>query len=185
MTTIADAAIVTMDGKRAVCLSEVRTVDGHRFFKLAKSDHQVVRLLTGKSVGDSRVLTQTNIIEQLVGLRNEKYTELMTPKNAVDDLGVDTEGPKLKRPRLDDNAPQTLVVQAPCIGNVQGIELRVITAVGSAVVWVELLAETIDYLKSFVAEQLVVGGVPVKARRAKQQSEDAHEAVAEADDLFN
>ena len=79
MCTIQDTVQVTFgDDPPIVIKSESWTeVDGLRFLRLAKSECYVTRLLTGKAVSKCRSLARTDILEQLIAIRNEQSDELL------------------------------------------------------------------------------------------------------------
>ena len=62
-------------------------VDGVQLFKVAKGHHAVSRLL-GFTLSKERVLSKTDIIEQLTKLRDLEFAKHCGPKTE-DDLGIE------------------------------------------------------------------------------------------------
>ena len=177
MTTISTAAMVVVPGMRtAVTLTDIKTVDRKIFFKLGKANPHVVRLLTGHAVGENRKLCNTDIVETLVTLRNSKYDELAAEHNlrlaAKEDLGIDRHAhQRVKRIKMsNDILPKTMVIEAPPYGDVQGIDMTVMTGFSGSV-WVELVPETVDYLRSVVDAQLASGSIKRSSAKNSETAE--------------
>jgi len=179
MTHIADAAIVTFatgDESKAVILSAVKMVDNHRFFKVAKSDGHIVKLLTGRGVGQARQLRFTDVIEDLILARNAKWFEVMNKDpTASDDLGLD-EAPRPKRMKLRGPMPETFVIDGPGFGDVQSAKVRVVAACCNAL-WLELTAENVDYLRALVGAQIADGVIRTKNKGIAADDGDEEAAI--------
>ena len=56
------------------------TVGDRKYIKLSKADSKIIRLLTGHGNGTERSLAHTNILEDLIKVRNGRRLELIEGK---------------------------------------------------------------------------------------------------------
>lgn len=142
-----------------VQLAPVDEVEGRYFFKIAKTCNKTTRLLTGRSIGKTRALTHTKVIEHLQKLRNDKCQELITEAEkkqsgeADDDLGLDVPDPKRMK-KLTCTLPAIVDIELPTYNNISGISMSLMAASGNAAVAVELTDSNINYLHDIVKNQL-------------------------------
>lgn len=134
-------------------------VEGKFFIKLPKADAKTIKFLTGKGVGRSRVLTGTTIIETLVKLRNERYSDLCSNADkgqsgeAADDLGLDAPDPKRLK-HMDSVLPKALVITCPAVEGVDSVDISVLAATGQSPLAIEIGPVAIDYLHNVIERQL-------------------------------
>ena len=159
--------------------------DGSKFVKITKSDTAVIRLLTGHGVGTSRSLARSDIIESLITLRNTKSDELLkesmsATSRAADDLGQQTEHPRLQAKRMRrayDALPEVVEIEAPAFKDVGSIHMNVLRQRPDQPLWVELTPENLDYLRSYVTAQIDDGSVKMQVPGANRP-EDAEVSPA-------
>ena len=78
------------------------------------------------------------------------------------DLGLDDPNtqPARKRTRAADRAwPDYVTITAPTIGPASSIDIRVLPALGSSPLWVELTPDIVGYLATTVSEQIEQGAI--------------------------
>ena len=148
--------------KAPVIVSETRSVDGTEFFKVAKADRVLERILcSGRSSSESRPLSRTDIIETLTMARNKKVNELIlgnSLEEGKEDLGLDA--PKSKRPRQSSiTLPTVIEIRGPTAGSVVGIPLKVLPDPATKPLWVELTTANLEYLIAVVAAQRESGDI--------------------------
>lgn len=145
--------------REPVVLRSTQLVEGRTFWRVAKADQIVGRLLLGKACSSERMLSRTDIIEQLVKLRNSKVAELMQPPGPLEDLGLDEQPEAAPAPPAGRPMPPTVQILAPQIGDVPELSLVVLSGLGQAPLWVELLPSVLEYLSEAVASQIAQGNV--------------------------
>ena len=167
--TVISVTAPWIDG--TVSLTPLIEVDGKKYFRLAKCCNKTIRLLTGRSIGKTRALSQTSILEMLQQLRKEKHAELcaisdrMQSSSGDDDLGLDAPDPKRLK-QFDKVLPTTVVIRAPAVGDVEGVDISILTARDANAVTVEVCSTNLDYLHAVVNHQL------------QQQSSASEEPIA-------
>ena len=145
-----------------VQLAPLDEIEGRFFFRIAKCCNKTVRLLTGRSIGKSRALSSTTIVEELQKLRNTKYLELCAEAEkkqmsaAEDDLGMDAPDPKRakKLQSFSSTLPPIIDIDAPTYDHIKGVTLSVVAAGDASAMSVEVTADTIDYLHGVVKIQV-------------------------------
>ena len=139
---------------------ETKLVDGVRFFHLKKRAGKVARILLAKCIGQDdvfswdsvQVLNGTDIVEQLHALRNAKVNELMEAAGVVKGrFRVSrARGVRMKIASL----PSIIEIEAPSVGSVAGMPLKVLCGRGREPLMIELCASTLNYLAEVVDEQI-------------------------------
>ena len=81
--------IVDVRRNETVLLRATKQVGDRHFWRVAKADPIVCRLLAGKSYSSERLLSKTDIIDRLVKLRNQAVLELNSEPGPMVDLGID------------------------------------------------------------------------------------------------
>lgn len=160
--------VVDVRRNETVLLRATRQVGDRHFWRVAKADQVVCRLLAGKSSSSERLLSRSDIIDRLVKLRNEAVLRLIPEPTAKVDLGLDDDAPQpaRKRTRAGDRAwPDYVTITAPTIGLASSIDMRVLPALGVSPLWVELTADIVGYLATTVSEQIEQGAI--KNRRSQ------------------
>ena len=170
MTELIDSITVTTPAlKGEVVLHNLTTVGNRKFFKVCKSDRRISRLLRASDFvaasSGERPLTNTTLIEELIGLRNNERQRLIDSNSAAasaamgvpeDDLCLD--GSTSKRPRRaspsDSALPDTVCIQAPSVADVSGISMLVVLGQPKSPLWVELTVDNIDYLRAAICSQM-------------------------------
>ena len=142
-----------------VHLRSFQTIDGKSYFACRKMDSEIQRLLVGKS-GKARMLANTDILEQIQEARNHEVDRLLAAQGPEDDLGLDDDRPQQKRSKtMPDSLPDYVTVQAPTIGDVEGISMKVLSGKYRDALWVELEASVIDYLAAAASVQITEGTI--------------------------
>ena len=145
--------------KAPVFMRNVRKLDGVTFFKLAKSDHCVAKMLVQEVKRGTRPLAMTDVIERLTALRDEAYaSHLCQPlEDDKEDLGLDV--PPRGRAVNRRDIPAVVTVQAPDIDVVPGIPLKVLNERKGKPLWIELTDDALSYLSQSVARQIETGEI--------------------------
>jgi hypothetical protein len=161
MVSIEDSLCVYLpDSQLPVFLHPVQIVSGHKFVKVAKGDHKVIRLLSNQSSSCSRGLTKTTVIEDLIALRNQKRQELLHRRpeenQRRESLGIDSPAPK--RSKVSEASLPTIVeLEVPAIGDAGSTSMRVLMAKPGTPLFIEATNSNIDYLRAAVAAQIPLG----------------------------
>jgi len=154
--------VVDVRRNETVLLRATRQVGDRHFWRVAKADQVVCRLLAGKSSSSERLLSKTDIIDRLVKLRNEVVLRLDPELAAMVDLGLDDPAPQpaRKRSRAGDRVwPDYVTITSPAIGPTSSVDTRVLPATGCSPLWVELTPDSVGYLASAVSEQIEQGAI--------------------------
>lgn len=191
MVSLTEVAVIRVEApwmKQALDLSSWTMVDGKRFIKLSKMDPKISRLLLGEAPGKKRGLSDTNIVEELVKLRNAAVDKAVMAKysastsKAEEDLGVGTSEKLLdakRRKIVEESLPKHIDIDVPGVGGSEGYSLSVLTVAGQVVVSVELVAESINFLHKVVETQLSNSSkaeASSSQAEAEQQPEEQPEA---------
>ena len=159
--------------KDAINLRHVQQINGVHFWRAIKSDPLVTRLLLGKSSPSERPLALTDVIEQLQALRNAAVDAIANPV-AKEDLNLDDESTSTKRRRgqkgLHD-LPPMVSVTAPTIGEVIGLQMKVLPHQGPHALWLELKPDIISYLSMASKYQI---DHEVVAKKGKPKHKESH-----------
>ncbi len=122
-----------------------------------------------------RLLAHTDVIQQLVSLRNEKITELLTKKDDVEQLSLFDDERSTKRIKIDNKVdmPPNVAINAPTIGDVEGIPIKVMMSWRkTAPLYVELTVDVISYMRSACQWQINHANIH-RGREEKKHSEKA------------
>ncbi len=177
-----------------VRLSQSTCIGGAWFASMAKRDASVRRLVVAKVRRESRprwgCISKYTVLDDIVAARNKKYDELVAAANGdaegehrdcdsdFEDLEID--GPpqpkKKRRVCIDCTAPITIT--APPIGNVEGMEVRVLmTKQRRSALWLEVTRATVEYLMDVGVE--VWGGAEAEGGEGGNAKMGAHLMDAE------
>ena len=160
--------------KDPVCLRQTIQIDGVVFWKAAKCDAVVSRLLLGRAHQRERPLVKTNILETLQQLRNQRMLAILAADGeAKDDLGLD--GPDVPKIHHSDlsKLPAIIEVDAPSVGDVGGMTVKVLPSMQHQPLWLELSESIIVYLQRVCDHQLVHGDIlPNRVKDDKHATED-------------
>ena len=139
-----------------------KEIDSRVFFNLKKTNYMVAKLLTGwcgdehGDVERKRAIFKTDIIEQIAALRNTLFYQSVF-NDDVPSVAKRYASKKL-RP-LVIQAPETGVLDAPCVGRVGGVQMRVVVNKPNAPVYVELNDANITYLRDAAEVQFTRGDI--------------------------
>lgn len=123
-----------------------RTVDGVDFFRLAKDDRTLSRILTGNSWRNGRPMRSSDVFANIRCLRDSQVDQIVNPPAAMD-LGIEDEQKPRKRSRISiDNVPDVIHVRLPPIDGHGSIDAKILKGVGRDALWIELTPETLGYL---------------------------------------
>ena len=160
--------------KDPVCLRQIIQIDGVVFWKANKCDAVVTRLLLGRAHQRERPLVKTNILETLSQLRNQRMLAILAGNHeAQDDLGLD--GPEVQKIAQSDltKLPAIIEVDAPSIGDVGGMTVKVLTCMQHQPLWLELSSSIVVYLQRACDHQLNHGDImPSRFKDDKHATED-------------
>lgn len=178
---IAWTAQVTLKVSDKLLAVESSEVDGRHYIKVPKSNRTIETLLLATTAAElrpaikkGRPLARTDVLEQLQKLREEKYNELLAglqPPKPEKSTGLNEEESETtmgtrELAKLRVQMPKNAVIQAPTIGDVNGIELRVtLHAKHASPLEVELLAPNLQYLADACAWQIKDGTIHNQPRR--------------------
>ena len=161
---IEDAKIVWL-GKKRVCVtaSDSKMVDNQLYVRLLKSESLTCNLMNVKRTKDmARPLSHTDILEQLVALRNKKYKEV-TKLPVEETLSIfDTAERKSKKNAAAalHELPEVLTIMAPTIDDIDGIEIKTTLEKPHVyAVYVECSTNVIEYLSKVCRYQIDAGAV--------------------------
>ena len=160
--------------KEPVQLRHVVQADGMTFWKVAKADQLVSRLIIGKANTDRRMMSKTSVVELLIDLSHKRVRELVQTStgDAAEDLGLDDEEDQPDDKIIDwRKVPNVITITAPTIGEATGIPLQVLPKPGRCL-WLELSPESLDYLHSAAIHEITNGQRLCSRKRHK----DNHEA---------
>lgn len=154
------------DAKDPFLLRALREVAGRWFWQVAKADQVVTRLLLGSTPRGERPLSETDIIERLIRLRDDVVDKLANPP-PEEDLGIEVDRPKpmKRKPVAFADLPKIVTIDAPTIDDAEGQPFQALTSTGGRSLWLELTPAAIDYLQIVCRAQ-----VESKAIKKRRQS---------------
>ncbi len=127
-------------------------------------------LLIGRSVTSARSLARTDVIQKLLGLRNEKLDNIIKDMKPQDQLSI-FEEPTVKRTQIKTkvDVPSSVVVKAPAIGDNEGRFMRVLMSwKRTAPLYIEMDVNNLDYMRDACEWQLCHANL--KRRRVRKKS---------------
>lgn len=149
--------------KHPVAIKFTKTVEGAVFFKACKSDSAIMRLLVAEQPANwtSRPLSKTDVLEQLIGMRDSAFHELAAEpaedEEGKEDLGLDDPRPQQRKNLAE--LPSTVVLQAPEIEGTTSVPMRVLLSKPGQPLWLELKHENLRYLIEAVGRQISRGNI--------------------------
>ena len=178
MSAVLDSVTVTTpEFPSGVTFLHWDTVCGRKYVKMAKSDPKVIRLITNHGHGNERSLASTDIIEQLIKLRNERRSKLLEDGKQraaaaslhKEDLGIDQAPPAKRSKVVEVDLPEVIDVQTPAMEGVEPIVMSVMLGSPSAPLWMELSTQNVDFVRKYAAAEISAGDT--KRSRGKEQPE--------------
>ena len=178
---IGSAAYITDATMRSGVFLETKGIDERMYFNLKKSDYSVAKLLTHRIRGNDaddgdkkyKPLTEifkTGIIEEILTLKNDLFENSVFKDDKP--TGQPRYTSKKVRP-LVIMAPDTGVINAPSVGSVGGIPIRVVINSPGAPLLIELSDENLTYLRDVSELQITRGDAePPKRRRVTVPESD-------------
>ena len=132
-----------------VTLLGIVEVEGTTYFKFTKSDHRVIRLMTGKSRVNVNPLTSSAFVDRLTEARNKALASLskeLQPEVVEEDLGLDKADPI----DVSHLLPKYITIDTP---EVDGVSLRVkvLCNMPHKSLWIELSPEVLDHMRKAIA----------------------------------
>ena len=118
--------------KRVIIPSEhIKEESGKTYAHLSTALHHMSALLVsqnGRIKRRERPLARTDVIQQLIALRNEKIAEQLDSTGGVEQLSLFDDKPKDKRIKIEHKVdmPSSATIQAPSIGETPGIDINVL-----------------------------------------------------------
>ena len=164
--------------KKVAVLPCVKKSEGENvstYVKIAKADYEVYHLLGIEVIPLDRTLSKSTIIEQLIALREERRQELNEKgetgeSNYIEEASIFATQRK-KRPADKSALPDVISIDAPTVGDVEGITMKVMMGKSREPLNIELTRENVLYLAK-VSQQQIESGVVKNARGRHAQSEE-------------
>ena len=162
MVTLAKHTMITVTAPwldQPVQLNELTSADNKLFVKVVKGDNKICRLLTGRSNGKTRVLSNTNIFGALQRTRNEMHEQLCQSSDKKqsgepeEDLGLDAPDPKRCK-QMEVVLPDTMDIEAPDVAHITGVRMTVLTAGDISPLCIEVCEANLNYLHAVIEHQL-------------------------------
>ena len=153
--------------KYKVCITDFKIEDGVTFIHVAKTEPYMVGLLNIRRVDSmgQRMLSRTDLFEQLAGLRVSAFTEAV--RNVSGDAGgggdehlqgVDDgdDASPLKRisRQVLAQVPKVVTITTPNVGDVAGIDIRILLGAPRFPLYMELTDEMVTYLQDAIHYQI-------------------------------
>ena len=155
--------------------------DDKSFLKVIKYDRKMERLLLGESDEEkvknmARPLSHTDIIENLLQLREAKYKELVgeLQKDAAaqKSTGLNEEAEPARKisQAMLDQLPKFATIDAPLVGGVASRKMQVVLESNARPpLYMELTTSNFEYLQKAVAHQIEAGTTKRKAPRSSDK----------------
>ena len=142
--------------KEPIHIRNTKEVHGVLFWKAAKSDHVVTRMVFGKSETQQRPLSKTNVLETMQHNRNKAVESMIKALGGPkEDLGLDDIEDSVKINKTDLDKLQSIIyIDAPNIGPVEGMKVRVLKGKSTKPLWLELSITVVEYLHKACSYQL-------------------------------
>jgi hypothetical protein len=163
MTSIMMAPIIHRVGRKPVAPSPYEFEDGCVYVKVTKKASWFMTLV---QEGDARLtsLSRTDIVEQLIKLRDDATEAFFQEQTAQDDAPEELVVPTRPKKRSRAAAfmlakPRFVAIVAPSFDGVASVPMRVRYAKKNESLWVELTPDTVDYLTVVVHMQLKEGNI--------------------------
>jgi hypothetical protein len=132
----------------------------------------------------ARLLARTDVIQQLVTARNEN---IITNKGEgdVEQLTLFDDEPSTKRIKVEEKVdmPTTIVIDAPTIGDVDGIPIKLMNSwKKTAPLYVELTVDVISYMRNACKWQLKYASIH-RGREPKKVSDESLDDSEDHEDI--
>ena len=126
-----------------------------------------------------RPLALTDIIEQLLELRLQAYQEQIAANEPEAGTGMNDDDEVVRPAKRKPNVPKTCVIQAPSVGDVAGIDIRIVLeSHKDSPILVEKDANVLEYLILAVAAQLNSDSIQRPARRKLSETESLMKSLS-------
>ena len=162
--------------KASLTLKHTKEVNGITMYKAKKTEYELTRLLGLKfkewdSGTAARPLSNTNIIETLTQLRDEKFDSwCIAPAAAAEDLGLDDDQPRKVKAVPQVDMPDMCSITTPEFKTVPSIQMTVLLNRGP--LWIELNNDNIKYISDVCKMQIMDGDIQSKHRKPKDDDDD-------------
>jgi hypothetical protein len=165
MTSIMMAPIIHRVGRKPVAPSPYEVEDGCVYVKVTKKASWFLTLV---QQGDERLksLSRTDIVEQLIKLRDDAIEAFFAEQTAKDDAPDELLGVVPTRPKKRSRAaafmlakPRFVAIVAPSFDDIASQSMRVRYAKKNECLWLELSPDIVDYLTVVVNMQLEEGNI--------------------------
>ena len=167
----------------------IKTIDGSAYLHMVTANSNIRCLLAHacKHVGKDvfRVVQNTDVMKQIISLRNDNVRELMT-------RGCHSSGKRFRpnHKMYTSNRmllPETVTVRAPDICGVPGIDMKVtVTTTRTHALWIEMVAANVKYIANATAAQYsawVTGGTATDDDEEEQVTDPDVGNVGVADNV--
>lgn len=158
--------------------------DDDRLFMHLSTQPPYMQQLVGRRMGNERVMSRTNVIEQLMKLRNDKISQLLGASPGMVSAHIENK-PKRIKTETKIEIPSTIVIDAPTIGDATSVSMTILMSwKKTAPLFVELDTVAIAYIIKACRWQLSNGAVKRDVATKKIKStgaddNDAHENIEE------
>ena len=183
---------ITMTGqplKHKVSVSDFKQFGDEYYMRISKSDPSMIGILNIKRIDSEgqRMLSHTDVIETITGIRDSKFTELVAgivsdengapPDGGLaccDEGGCSDQSPGTKRiPRIVlAQMPETVTITTPTVGDVQGIDVKVVLGNAHSPLYMHLCEALIKYLSEAVHFQ--INNMEIKRTRHSKKTKDTN-----------
>ncbi len=167
--------------------------EGKTYFHCSTVPHWASALFTYRSKNGERMLSRTDIMQQLVTVRTDTLNDIIAKSVRAGNHGdCNLSKPKRHLPVYQKAAlaglPSTVLVEAPSINNVAGVPMRLLVRAKyhtTAPLYVELTPRNIAYLRAACLEQIKSGDIK-RSRQARRDVEgecdaDGNDKVVEGE----
>ena len=172
---------VTVSGgglKHKVTLTNIKIVGGVKYFHLAKrASARLCQLLSlPATMGGETALSKTDIVEQILQMRNDKfeswYASKMPKPAEISDVFecLDHDKTPRKAKMMLATMPLTTDIQTPAVGDIDSVGIKVLMGNAKMPLYVELSDNVIEYLRDACRYQLDNGDIKRSRKRKLGES---------------
>ena len=183
---------ITMTGqplKHKVSVSDFKQIGDEYYMRVSKSDPSMIGILNTKRIDSEgqRMLSHTDVIETITGIRDSKFTELVAaivsdengapPDGGLaccDEGGCSDQSPGTKRISrvVLAQMPETVTITTPTVGDVQGVDVKVVLGNAHSPLYMHLCEALIKYLSEAVHFQ--INNMEIKRTRHRKKTKDSN-----------
>ena len=153
------AVVIETQTQETIMLRNQMIIDGQIYWRVAKGDPIVARILVGKSHTKERQLTKSDIIDSLIKLRNAAIEAIVTPvdeQSGKEDLGLDDPASNRPTKRSKISLPPVVEITTPKVGPLDPMQIKALTmeAGMKTALWIEFTTPAVNWIIAAVRYQL-------------------------------